>query len=195
MMALSRLAAAAAGVLTVLLLQASLIGPLAFPVPVSLPALLVIVVGCYAGPGAGIGLGFSTGLLADLGSDHPAGVQALCFLGAGLVAGKVGGLAIQRGYGTRPMAALAALIGTGTCAATGLLLAILGSHAASLGSTVLSLPPVALTEALLGLLLVPAVRRLLRAQGVRAPRPAATVLARVPASGGAPEARRRGVAA
>lgn len=195
MMALSRLAAAAAGVLTVLLLQATLIGPLAFPVPVSLPALLVIVVGCYAGPGVGIGLGFSTGLLADLGSDHPAGVQALCFLGAGLVAGKLGGLAIQRGYATRPMAALAALIGTGTCAATGLLLAILGSHAASLRSTVLSLPPVALTEALLGLLLVPVVRRLLRAQGVRAPRPAATVLARVPAVGRSSEAGRRGAAA
>ena len=73
--------------LTALLLQATLIGPLTFPVPVSLPALLVIVVGIYAGPGVGVGLGFSTGLLADLGSDNPAGVQALCFLGAGLVAG------------------------------------------------------------------------------------------------------------
>jgi cell shape-determining protein MreD len=147
---------------------------------VSLPALLVVVVGLYAGPGAGIGLGFSTGLLADLGSDHPAGVQALCLLGTGLVAGKLGGLAIQRGYRSRGMAALAAVIATGGCAAAGLLLAILGSHAASLRATVLSLPPVGLTDALLGLLLVPVVRRVLRAQGVRAPRPTAGLLARVP---------------
>ena len=137
------------------------------------------------GPGAGIGLGFSTGLLADLGSDHPAGVQALCLLGAGLVAGKLGGLAVQRGYRTRGMAALAALVATGGCAAAGLLLAILGSHAATLRATVLSLPPVGLTDALLGLLLVPVVRRVLRAQGVRAPRPAATMLGRVPIPVGA----------
>src|SRR6185437_8601721 len=149
---------------TALLLQASLIGPLAFPVPVSLPALLVIVVACYAGPGAGIGLGFCTGLLADLGSDHPAGVQALCLLGAGLLAGKLGGLAVQRGYRARGVAALAAAVATGNCAASGLLLSVLGSHAASLRATVLSLPPVGLTDALLGLLLVPVVRRLLRAQ-------------------------------
>jgi rod shape-determining protein MreD len=185
MMTLSRLAAAAAGLLTALLLQATLIGPLTFPVPVSLPALLVVVVGLYAGPGAGIGLGFSTGLLADLGSDHPTGVQALCLLGAGLVAGKLGGLAVQRGYRTRGMAALAALVATGGCAAAGLLLAILGSHAATLRATVLSLPPVGLTDALLGLLLVPVVRRVLRAQGVRAPRPAATMLGRVPIPVGA----------
>lgn len=179
-MTASRIASAVAGVITVLLVQATLIGPLTFPVPVSLPALLVIVVACHAGPGTGIGLGFSTGLLADLGSDHPAGVQALCLLGAGLVAGKLGGLAVQRGYRTRGTAALAALIAAGASAAAGLLLAILGSHAASLSATVLSLPPVGLTDALLGLLLVPLVRRVLRAQGVRAARPSATVLARVP---------------
>jgi rod shape-determining protein MreD len=194
MMAVSRLAAAVAGLLTALLLQATLIAPLAFPVPVSLPALLVIVVAGYAGPGAGIGLGFCTGLLADLGSDHPAGVQALCLLGAGLVAGKLGGLAVQRRYRTRGMAALAAAIATGSCAASGLLLSVLGSHSASLRATVLSLPPVALSDALLGLLLVPLVRRLLRAQGVRPPRPAATVLARVPAAA-QPSGRRPGVAA
>jgi len=192
-MAVARLAAAVAGLFTTLLLQAGLIAPLAFPVPVSLPALLVIVVACYAGPGVGIGLGFCTGLLADLGSDQPAGVQALCLLGAGLVAGKLGGLAVQRGYRTRATAALAAAIGTGTCAASGLLLAILGSHAASLRATVLSLPPVALSEALLGLLLVPVVRRLLRAQGIRPVRPAASVLARIPAA--KPTGGRSGVAA
>ncbi|HEX2904195.1 MAG TPA: rod shape-determining protein MreD [Jatrophihabitans sp.] len=179
-MTLSRLAAAIAGVLTALLLQATLIGPLTFPVPVSLPALLVIVVAIYAGPGVGIGLGFSTGLLADLGSDNPAGVQALCFLGAGLVAGVLGGLATQRRYGVRAVAALAAAVGTGTALVSGVLLSVLGSHAATVAGTVYTLIPVGLTEALLGLLVVPAVRGLLRAQGVRAPRPAATVLTRMP---------------
>ena len=179
-MNLSRLAAAAAGVLTALLLQACLIGPLTFPVPVSLPALLVIVVAIYAGPGVGVGLGFSTGLLADLGSDNPAGVQALCFLGAGLVAGVVGGLATQRRYGTRGVAALAAAVGGGTSLAVGLLLSVLGSHAATVGTTLRYLIPIVLTEALLGLLVVPLVRRLLRAQGIRPPKPATSVLARVP---------------
>lgn len=179
-MTISRLAAAVAGVLTALLVQATLIGPLTFPVPVSLPALLVIVVGIYAGPGVSVGLGFSTGLLADLGSDNPAGVQALCFLGAGLVAGILGGLATQRGYGTRGVAALAAGIGTATALAVGVLLSILGSHAATLSTTAMSLVPVGSTEALLGLLLVPAVRKLLRAQGIRAPRAPASVLSRMP---------------
>ncbi len=179
-MMLSRLAAAVAGVITVLLLQTTLIGPLTFPVPVSLPALMVIVVGIYAGPGIGVGLGFAMGLLADLGSDNPAGVQALCFLAAGLVAGIVGGLATQRGYGTRGIAAMAAAIGTVTCVAVGLLLSVLGSHAASLQLTARSVIPVALTEALLGLLVVPVVRKLLRAQGIRAPRTPTSVLSRMP---------------
>jgi rod shape-determining protein MreD len=173
----SRLAAAIAGVLTALLLQATLIGPLTFPVPVSLPALLVIVVGIYAGPGVGLALGFSTGLLADLGSDNPAGVQALCFLGAGLVAGILGGLAVQRGYRARGVAAVAALIAVATSLATGLLLSVLGSHAAGLHTTLGSLVPVGLVDALLGLALVPAVRRMLRAQGIRPPRPDAQFLA------------------
>ncbi|HTZ44114.1 MAG TPA: rod shape-determining protein MreD [Jatrophihabitans sp.] len=182
-MTASRLAAAVAGLLTALLLQASLVGPLTFPVPVSLPALLVVVVGIYAGPGVGIGFGFATGLVADLGSQHPAGVQALCLLGAGLVAGKLGGLAVQRGYRTRGVAALAAAIATGACAAGGLLLSVLGSHAATLPATLLALVPVGLTDALLGLLVVPAVRRLLRAQGVRAPRPATRIVTTPPLGG------------
>src|SRR6185503_3809620 len=107
---------------------------------------------------------------------------------------KLGGLAVQRGYRARGVAALAAAVATGNCAASGLLLSVLGSHAASLRATVLSLPPVGITDALLGLLLVPVVRRLLRAQGIRAPRPAATVLARVPAGAEPPAGRRSGVA-
>lgn len=172
----TRIASAVAGVLTALLLQASLLGPLTFPVPVSLPALLVIVVGIYAGPGVGMALGFATGLLADLGSDHPAGAQALCWLAAGLVAGMLGGLPLQRGYGTRPVAALAAVLGAATSGVLGLLLAILGSHAATAVLALKYLIPVGLTDALLGLAVVPVVRALLRAQGVRSPRPATRLI-------------------
>jgi rod shape-determining protein MreD len=175
----SRLAAAAAGLLTVLLLQASLIGPITFPVPVSLPTLLVVVVGIYAGPGIGLGLGFVTGLVADLGSAHPAGVQALGWLLAGLAAGILGGLATERGYGNRGVAALAALVASTTSFCVTLLLAVLGSHGATAWLAVRDLVPVGLTDALLGLVLVPAVRALLRAQGVDTPRPAAAVIGRV----------------
>lgn len=178
-MTISRVASAVAAVLTALLLQATLIGPWTFPVPVSLPALLVIVVGIYAGPGVGVGLGFATGLLADLGSQHPAGVQALCWLGAGLAAGVVGGLATERGYGTRGVAALAALLAAVTSAASTVLLAVLGSHAAGFELAVQYLIPVGLADALLGLAVAPAVRRMLRAQGVRAPRPTAAYIGRV----------------
>jgi rod shape-determining protein MreD len=179
----SRIASAVAGVITALLVQATLIGPLTFPVPVSLPALLVIVVGIYAGPGIGMGLGFTTGLLADLGSDHPAGVQALCWLAAGLVAGKLGGLATQRGYGTRGVAGLAALLGAATSGVLGLMLAILGSHAATALLAVRYLIPVGLTDALLGLLVVPLVRSLLRAQGIRSPRPVGRLIGNADAFG------------
>jgi cell shape-determining protein MreD len=152
-------------------------------VPVSLPALLVIVVGIYAGPGIGMGLGFATGLLADLGSEHPAGVQALCWLAAGLAAGMLGGLATQRGYGTRGVAALAALLGAATSGVLGLLLAILGSHAATAALAVKYLIPVGLTDALLGLLVVPLVRNLLRAQQIRSPRPTARLIGSADALG------------
>jgi|GEM_PF-1890197 rod shape-determining protein MreD len=174
-MTASRTAAAIAGVLTVLLLQATLIGPLTFPVPVSLPALVVVVVGIYAGPGIGLGLGFATGLLADLGSDHPAGVLALGWMLGGLFAGIVGGLATERGCRTRAVALLAAGLATLVSLGVGLLFAMLGSHAASAASTVRYLIPIALVDAVLGLVVVPPVRMLLRNQGIRTPRSTATV--------------------
>lgn len=178
-MTISRIAAAFAAIITALLLQASLIGPLTFPVPVSMPALIVTIVGVYAGPGVGLGLGFVIGLLADLGAAHPAGVQALCWMGAGLVAGTVGGLATERGYGTRGVAGLAAALAAGASFAVTMLLAILGSHGATAWLALRDLIPVGLTDALLGLVLVPLIRALLRAQGVRVPRPGADVIGRV----------------
>jgi hypothetical protein len=178
MTALSRVAAAIASVLTLLLVQATLVGPLTFPVPVSLPALMVIVVGIYAGPGIGLGLGFGIGLLADLGSDHPAGVLALCWMAAGCFAGVVGGLAIERGYQTRGVAGLAAVTAAATSWAVGMLLAILGSHGATVALAFRDLIPVGLVDALLGLIAVPVVRALLRSQGVHSPRPVAGVIGR-----------------
>jgi rod shape-determining protein MreD len=176
----SRLAAAVAGLLTALLLQATLVGPLTFPVPVSLPALLVVVTGIYAGPGIGLSFGFCTGLLADLGSQDTVGVQALTLLAAGLAAGVLGGLATERGYRTRGVAAMAAGLATATALATGLLLVILGSHGASPATVFDTLIPVLPTDALLGLLLVPAVRAVLRSQGIRAARPRTSIVSRVP---------------
>ena len=175
---ISRAALAVAAIVTTLLLQASLIGPLTFPTPVSLPTLLVVVVGIYAGPGVGMSLGFATGLMADLGSDHPAGVQALCWFGAGLVAGKVGGLATERGYGNRAVAAMAAALCAVTATVVATLLAVLGSHAATILLALRDVIPVGLTDALLGLLVVPVVRRMLAAQGIRAPRPRGELVAR-----------------
>ena len=65
------------------------------------------------------------------------------------------------------MAALAALLGAATSGVLGLMLAILGSHAATAMLALSYLIPVGLTDALLGLLVVPLVRNLLRAQGIR----------------------------
>jgi hypothetical protein len=76
----ARVAAALAALLTALLLQATLIGPVTMPLPVSLPALLVAAIALVDGPGAGLAFGFAIGLIADLGSEHPAGVLALCWL-------------------------------------------------------------------------------------------------------------------
>jgi hypothetical protein len=66
-----------AALLTALLLQATLVGPLAMSVPVSLPAVLVAAVALVDGPATGMSFGFTVGLFADLGSSHPAGVLAL----------------------------------------------------------------------------------------------------------------------
>jgi rod shape-determining protein MreD len=175
-MAMKIILAVTSGI-TARLLQATLIGPLSFPVPVSLPLLLVAVVAIYAGPGVGVGMGFSIGLVADLGSDHPAGVQALCWLGAGALAGIVGGLLARRGFAVRQIAAVAALICALTQAVCTLLLTVLDSHGASLLLAVRDTVPVALMDSLLALALVPIVAAVLRVYGVRAPRA-------LPATGG-----------
>ncbi|HEX4729545.1 MAG TPA: hypothetical protein VH298_17175, partial [Jatrophihabitans sp.] len=56
------------------------------------------------------------------------------------------------------------------------LLAVLGSPGASLAATAAGVLPVGLLDALLGLLLAPLVRGLLRGQGIRPPRPIGTLV-------------------
>jgi cell shape-determining protein MreD len=88
-----RLLAGLTALLTVLLLQATIVAPLAGTLPACLPAVLVGAVALVDGPGTGLALGFAGGLLADLGSTHPAGLLALSWMAVGLVCGAFTGRA------------------------------------------------------------------------------------------------------
>ena len=94
-MTIVRCAAGLAAVLSAVLVQATVVGPLVYPVPVSLPLLVVVAVAVLCGPSTGIALGFGAGLLADLSSRHPVGLLALTWLGAGIIAGIVGGVVVE----------------------------------------------------------------------------------------------------
>ena len=96
-MTIVRCAAGLAAVVSAMLVQATVIGPLVYPVPVSVPLLVVVGVAVLSGPGTGIALGFGAGLLADLTSHHPVGLLALTWMGAGIVAGVIGGLVLDPG--------------------------------------------------------------------------------------------------
>ena len=163
----ARIVAALAALLTALLLQGALVGPLTLPLPVSLPALLVAAVALVDGPGAGLALGFATGLIADLSSDHPAGIFALCWLAVGLACGA----ARSPGVSVRRDAAVAAA----ACACAGVLattvLAVLGDEGASVLQALRDGVPVLLVDALLALVIVPVVRFFLRSRALRAPEP------------------------
>jgi rod shape-determining protein MreD len=169
-MSRSRLVAAIAAIITALLVQATLVAPISAPFPVSLPAVLVAAVAFVDGPAAGMSLGFTTGLLADLGSQHPAGVLALCWLGVGLVCG----LVADRRSVRRDVLAAGAVCGLASSAAT-LLLTLFGSHAGALDAFTY-LVPAAFGDALLAFAVVGLVRRMLRTQSLRAPHPVYTEL-------------------
>jgi cell shape-determining protein MreD len=162
-----RLAAAVAAIVTALLLQATLITPLAPGLPVSLPLVLVIAVGLADGPGAGLVFGFVCGLSADLGSAHPAGVLALTWLLAGLLAGRVGAR-----HRLRFLVLTTGVLGLLVTAATAALLVALPSAGHSQWSTVLAAAPAAVVDAALALLLVPLVRGFLRSTVLRTLHPA-----------------------
>lgn len=157
-----RVAAGCAAMITALLLQATLIGPVTLPVPVSLPAVLIAAVALVDGPGVGMALGFSAGLFADLASTHPAGVLALSWLGVGLACGL---LADRRGV--RADAAAAALVCAVAAAAAELLLATISGAGAA--DALRYLVPTALGDALLALAFVPLVRAFLHSDRLRRP--------------------------
>ncbi|HEU5266743.1 MAG TPA: rod shape-determining protein MreD [Jatrophihabitans sp.] len=170
-MTASRVAAAAAAIVTALLLQATVVGPAAYPWPASLPAVLVAAVAFAGGPATGMSFGFAAGLLADLGSHHPAGVLALCWLAVGLVCGR---FADQRSV--RRDAVLAAVVCAAQSAVTVMLLSIVhGYLGVEVGTAaVRHLLPTALIDGALALVVVPLVRAALRTASLRPARVPAT---------------------
>lgn len=167
----ARLAAALAGMVTALLLQATLVAPVTAPWLVSLPAVLVAAVALVDGPAAGMSFGFATGLLADLGSQHPAGVLALCWLGVGLSCGLVADRRSLR------RDALTAGIACGVASVVASVLLVVVNSAASISDAVLYAVPTALGDALLAALVLSVVRRMLRTDSLRAAHPVYTELA------------------
>jgi len=159
----ARLVAALTGMITALLLQAALVAPVTAPWPVSLPVALVAAVALVDGPAAGMSFGFATGLLADLGSNHPAGVLALCWLGVGLLCGMV---ADRRSL--RRDALTAGLVcAAGTSVAT-IVLAVTHSGTKATDAVVYAVPT-AIGDALLAFAVLALVRRMLRTESLRAP--------------------------
>lgn len=167
----ARVAAAVAVIVTGLLLQATLIAPWTLPIPISLPAVLVAAVALVDGPGPGMAFGFAAGLIADLGSTHPAGVLALSWLGVGLICG----LAADR-CTVRRDAATAATVCALASGVTGLLLTLVNSGGASVANAFGYLIPTGLGDALLALAVVPVTRAFLRTDSLRAPHPVLTEL-------------------
>ena len=173
----ARLIAAITALITALLLQATLVAPGTAPLPVSLPAVLVAAVALIDGPATGMSMGFATGLLADLGSTHPAGVLALCWLGIGLVCGT---LADRRRL--RHDALVAGIV-CGLASAMATLLLELVNSAGSLHDAVVYTAPAVAGDALLACGVIALTRRMLHSDSLRAPQPVYTELALGPRRG------------
>jgi rod shape-determining protein MreD len=165
--------AALAAILTAMLVQAALIAPVATTATVSLPAVLVAAVAVTDGAAAGLTLGFATGLLADLGSTHPAGVLALVWMFLGAVCG----LAAPSRRLRSDVITVAGCCVVAAVAAT-LLLAVVHGAGASVGTAMHALLPDLLGDALLAAIVVPVVRAALRGETLRAPHPSTRALER-----------------
>ena len=164
-MTATRVAAAVAALITALLLQATVVAPATYPWPVSLPAVLVAAVALVDGPGTGMSLGFAAGLIADLGSHHPAGVLALCWLAVGVVCGTMSVL-----RSVRRDALLAGVVCAAASAVT-IVLLDLGNGSVDLIAAVRYLAPTALVDTALALVLVPVVRAALCTEALRSRAP------------------------
>jgi cell shape-determining protein MreD len=153
-----RIATAVAAVVTALLLQATLVGPAAITAQLSLPAVLVAAVALEAGPGTGMCLGFATGLVADLGSSHAAGLLAVCWLALGIGCGLLADphrSALGQILLAGPACALAGAVAT-------LGLTVVGEPGGTALGAIRALPPSLLGNLVLAVLVVPIVRRFLR---------------------------------
>ncbi|MEO9137524.1 MAG: hypothetical protein ABI345_00485 [Jatrophihabitans sp.] len=166
----ARVAAAVAATITALLLQATLVGPAFSPWAVSLPAVLVAAVALVDGPATGMSFGFAAGLAADLGSRHPAGVLALCWLGVGLVCGAVADRRSLR----RDALTVGIVCGVSASAAT-VLLAVIHRGGPALDA-VTDFLPVAAVSTVLAFGVVALVRAMLHTDHLRAPHPVYTEL-------------------
>jgi cell shape-determining protein MreD len=163
----ARIAAAVAVLMTALLLQATVIGPVLQPAPASLPALLVAAVALVDGPGTGLTFGFVAGLVADLGSEHPAGVLALCWLGVGVACGALSSSLAS----IRRDAAIAALACGSAALVSQALIAAFAGNTDGIVEAIRLVVPATLLDALLALAVVPMVRVFLHSESLRAPRP------------------------
>lgn len=173
----TRVAAASAGAVTALLLQATLVGPIAVPLAVSLPAVLVAAVALVDGPATGMSFGFAAGLVADLASHHPAGVLALCWLGVGLMCGTLAGRRTLR----RDAVIAGIVCGVASSVATVLLMAVHSGGTA--WASVRELIPTGVADAALALAVVAVVRWMLHSDSLRASQPVLTDLALGPRRG------------
>ncbi|MBV9592407.1 MAG: rod shape-determining protein MreD [Actinobacteria bacterium] len=164
-MTVRRAVAALAAVVSAMIVQAGLVVPLAGHIPVSLPAILVAAVALATGPSTGIALGFTAGLLADLASQHPAGVLALCWLGLGVGAG------LLAEHTTKRRAIIAGALAALSTFAAGLLLAALGPYGTPAMDCIRYAGPAAIGDVAVALALTPIVQAMLRSPALRA-RPA-----------------------
>jgi rod shape-determining protein MreD len=164
----TRLFGAVAGILTALLLQATLVAPVSVPFPVSLPAVLVAAVALVDGPAAGMSFGFALGFVADLGSHHPAGVLALCWLGVGLLCGVLG----ERRSIWRDALVIGPVCGLAS-SVTAVLLAVVHSGGSGVDAAHY-LAPAVLGDTLLSLAVIAVVRAMLHTNSLRSAAPVQT---------------------
>jgi rod shape-determining protein MreD len=163
-----RLLVAAESIVAALVLQTTILSRL--PLPGGTPSLLLVfVVACalVGGVPAGVGVGFTTGLAADLISNHPVGLLALIFL---LVGWLVGLIETDGTHLLLRAIVAVAVSAVGSFALYVALLALIGSDRVQWSSQLADLPTTVLYDVVLTPLVVPlvaAVERRLRTAGYR----------------------------
>jgi rod shape-determining protein MreD len=160
-----RVVAAIAALLTALILQATVISAVLLPAPVSLPLLLVAAVALREGAGAGIAYGFAAGLITDLGSRHPAGVLALCWMAVGLICGMVA----DRGSIRRDVL-IATVLATASGVVSTLVMVLLHTDGMTGAAGFADLGTAVAANVVIAFVVVPPVRWFLTRETMQAPR-------------------------